>query len=62
MSYSLDEMLVIGVASSALFDLSESDAVFGSRERLRTVSIKKRILIPYLSLELPSLLYGDCCP
>ena len=28
MSYSLDEMLVIGVASSALFDLSESDAVF----------------------------------
>lgn len=28
MSYSLDEMLVIGVASSALFNLSESDAVF----------------------------------
>lgn len=28
MAYSLDEILVVGVASSALFDLSESDAVF----------------------------------
>lgn len=28
MPYSLDDMLVVGVASSALFDLSESDTVF----------------------------------
>ena len=30
MSYSLEERLVIGVASSAMFDLTESDAVFRS--------------------------------
>lgn len=31
MAYSLEDMLVIGVASSALFDLSESDEIFRSR-------------------------------
>ncbi|WP_084794540.1 5'-nucleotidase [Actinokineospora bangkokensis] len=31
MGYSLEDRLVIGVASSALFDLSESDAVFRNR-------------------------------
>lgn len=30
MPYELDNRLVIGVASSAVFDLSESDAVFRS--------------------------------
>lgn len=28
MAYPLEGMLVVGVASSALFDLSESDAIF----------------------------------
>ncbi len=44
MPYELDNRLVIGVASSAVFDLSESDAVFRREGRSSTANIRKRIL------------------
>ncbi len=42
MLYSLENRLVIGVASSAMFDLSESDAVYRSKEKLNTAATRRR--------------------
>lgn len=42
MPYDLDKMLVIGVASSAVFNLDKSDAVFKKRrKKIPSISSKK---------------------
>lgn len=43
MPYELENRLVIGVASSAVFDLLASDAVFQSQGRRNTASFSKTI-------------------
>lgn len=43
MPYELENRLVIGVASSAVFDLLASDAVFQSQGRRNTASFSKKI-------------------
>lgn len=48
MSYELRDRLVIGVASSALFDLLESDAVFRGEGEMTIAHIKKRISMNHL--------------
>lgn len=42
MPYELENRLVIGVASSAVFDLLASDAVFQSQGRRNTASFSKK--------------------
>ncbi|SDE22621.1 5'-nucleotidase [Rhodococcus tukisamuensis] len=41
MPFMLDHRLVIGVASSALFDLSESDAMFHERGEAGYASVRR---------------------
>lgn len=48
MAYDLENRLVIGVASSAMFDLSDSDAVFRSEgEALYRKFQESNLTIPY---------------
>ena len=46
MPYELENRLVIGVASSAVFDLLASDAVFQSQGRRNTASFSKNLHVP----------------
>lgn len=43
MAYPIHEKLVIAVASSALFDLSDSDKIFREHGEENTVTIKEKI-------------------
>lgn len=61
MSYELANRLVIGIASSALFDLAEADAVFREQGEESYRSYQEEHLDETLGRGSPSPSSADCC-
>ena len=61
MAFPIENKLVIAIASSALFDLTESDAILNHKVKINTDSIRIRILTDLLLQESLSHSLNVCC-
>ena len=61
-AYELEKRLVIGIASSALFDLAEADAVFREQGGRSTAPTRNSTSTTRWAKASPSPSSADCCP